>query len=130
MNKNSWIIPILIVAINALVIIVRWVSLPELLPAHFDLQGNAGDAMPRSMLVLYLLCSTAFGLISFVATLVKPKLKKTMVILASGVTLIVLLSTLVTLTSGTMPALMLAEPVVLLITLVSAVISLIMTRKK
>ncbi len=82
------------------------------------------------MLILYLLCSTAFGLISFVATLVKPRLQKTMAILASGVTFIVLLSTLVTLTSGTMPALMLAEPVVLLITLVSAVISLIKTRKK
>lgn len=130
MKIRSWIIPILILAINAMVLAVRWVSLPEILPAHFDLQGNASGTMPRSMLILYLLCSTAFGLISFVATLVKPRLQKAMAILASGVSIIVLLSTLVTLTSGTMTALMLAEPVVLLITLVSAVISLIRTRKK
>ena len=50
MNKNSWLIPILIVALNALAIIVRWGSLPEFLPAHYDLQGNAGGTMPRSML--------------------------------------------------------------------------------
>jgi uncharacterized membrane protein len=37
MNKKSWFIPILIVALNALAIIVRWSSLPELLPAHYDL---------------------------------------------------------------------------------------------
>ena len=85
--------------------------------------------MPRGMLILYLLCSIAFGLISFVATLVKPRLQKTMAILATGVTFIVLLSTLVTLTSGTMPVLMIAEPVVLLITVVFAVISLIKSRK-
>lgn len=129
MNIRRWIIPILILAINALVIIVRWISLPELLPAHFDLQGNAGGTMPRGMLILYLLCSIAFVLISFVATLVKPRLQKTMAILATGVTFIVLLSTLVTLTSGTMPVLMIAEPVVLLITVVFAVISLIKSRK-
>ena len=48
MSKNSWLIPILIVALNALVIIVRWSSLPELLPAHYDLEGNAGGTMPVS----------------------------------------------------------------------------------
>lgn len=47
MNKNSWFIPILIVALNAFAIIDRWGSLPELLPAHYDLQGNAGGTMPR-----------------------------------------------------------------------------------
>ena len=55
MNKRGLFIPILIVAINALAIIMRWSSLPELLPAHYDLQGNAGGAMPRSMLFLYIL---------------------------------------------------------------------------
>lgn len=38
---------------NALAIIVRWNSLPELLPSHFDLQGNANGVMARSMLLLY-----------------------------------------------------------------------------
>ena len=41
MNQRAWLIPIIIVAINALAIAIRWNSLPELLPAHFDLQGNA-----------------------------------------------------------------------------------------
>jgi uncharacterized membrane protein len=49
-NQNNWFIPILIVALNALAIIVRWDSLPELLPAHYDLQGNAGGTMPIFML--------------------------------------------------------------------------------
>ena len=55
MNNRGWFISILIVAINALAILVRWSSLPELLPAHYDLQGNAGGTMPRSMLFLYIL---------------------------------------------------------------------------
>ena len=55
MNKRNWLIPILIVGLNALAILVQWNSLPEPLPAHFDLQGNASGTMPRSMLLLYLL---------------------------------------------------------------------------
>ena len=42
MNKRSNFIPILIVVLNALAILVQWSSLPEPLPAHYDLQGNAG----------------------------------------------------------------------------------------
>lgn len=42
MNKRYWFMPVLIVAINALAVIVKWNSLPEFLPAHFDLEGNAG----------------------------------------------------------------------------------------
>ena len=34
MKNNKWFIPILIVAVNALAVIVKWSSLPELLPAH------------------------------------------------------------------------------------------------
>ena len=55
MNKKRWFIPILIVAINALAILVKWSSLSEILPAHYDLQGNAGGTMPRSVLLLYIL---------------------------------------------------------------------------
>ena len=50
MKINKWFIPILIVAVNALAVIVKWSSLPELLPAHFDLQGNAGGTMDPMML--------------------------------------------------------------------------------
>ena len=65
MNKNSWLIPILIVALNAFAIIVRWGSLPELLPAHYDLQENAGGTMPRSMLLLYILMGATACLFAY-----------------------------------------------------------------
>ena len=65
MNKNSWFIPILIVALNAFAIIVRWGSLPELLPAHYDLQGNADGTMPRSMLLLYILMGASACLFAY-----------------------------------------------------------------
>lgn len=38
----------MIVVINTLTIIVRWNYLPDSLPAHFDLWGNANDTMPYS----------------------------------------------------------------------------------
>lgn len=59
MNKPGWLIPVLIVAVNALCIIVQWNGLPELLPAHFDLQGNASGSMSRSVLPMYPLASAA-----------------------------------------------------------------------
>ena len=82
MNKNSWLIPILIVALNALAIIVRWGSLPELLPAHYDLQGNAGGTMPRSMLLLYILMGAAVCLFAYMIGRMKEKLQTGLVILA------------------------------------------------
>ena len=66
MNKRGWFIPILIVVLNALAIIVRWSSLSELLPAHYDLQGNAGGTMPRSMLLVYILMGVVVCLIAYV----------------------------------------------------------------
>lgn len=57
MNKRGWFIPILIVSVNALAIVLQWAFLPESLPAHFDLDGNASGEMSRSALLLYpLLC--------------------------------------------------------------------------
>ena len=122
MNRRGWFIPMLIVAINALAIMVRWSSLPELLPAHYDLQGNAGGTMPRNMMLVYLLMGAAVCLIAYVIGRMKQKLQASLVILASGICLVLLLSTMVTLTSGTMPIFMLAEPVVLLAALVGFVI--------
>ena len=130
MNKKSWFIPILIVAINALAIIMRWSSLPELLPAHFDLQGNAGGSMSRSVLFLYPLIGAAICLIAYVIALKKHKLQTGLVVLASGICLILLSSTMVTLTHGTMPIFMLAEPVILLAAIVGFVICVVKSRKK
>ena len=90
MNKRSWIFPIVIVLMKALAVVVRWNSLQDTLPAHFDLQGNAVGSMSRNVL---------------------------------------LLSTFVTLTSGTMPVFMLAEPVVLLATVVACIVYIVKYRK-
>ena len=130
MNKRGWYIPILIVAINALAIIVRWSSLPELLPAHYDLQGNAGGTMPRSMLLLYLLIGVAICVIASVIARKKPKLQTGLVILTSGICLVLFASTMVTLTAGTMPVFMLSEPVILLVAVAGAVASVMKSRKK
>ena len=130
MNKKRWFIPILIVAINALAILVRWSSLSELLPAHYDLQGNAGGTMPRSMLFLYILIGVVVCLIAYVIARIKHKLQSGLVILASGICLVLLLSTMVTLTSGTMPIFMLAEPVVLLASVIGFVVCVVKSRKR
>ena len=130
MNNRGWFIPILIVAINALAILVRWSSLPELLPAHYDLQGNAGGTMPRSMLFLYILIGVAVCLIAYGLGRMKHKFQKGWVILTSGICLVLLSSTMVTLTSGTMPVFMLAEPVILLAAVVGFVVSVVKTCKR
>ena len=130
MKKRSWFIPILILAINALAIIVRWGSLPEILPAHYDLQGNAGGTMPRSVLLLYPLIGAAVCLVAYLIALKKHKLQTGLVILVSGICLVLLSSALVTLTSGTMPIFMLAEPVILLAAVVGFVVCVVKSRKE
>ena len=114
MSKRGWYIPILIVAANALAIIIRWSSLQEILPAHYDLEGNAGGTMPRTMLLLYPLISAASCLAAYMIARRKGNLQNGLIILSSGISLVVFSSSMVTLTSGTMPIFMLAEPVILL----------------
>ena len=130
MNKRSWFIPILIVVLNALAIMVRWSSLSELLPAHYDLQGNAGGTMPRSVLLLYPLIGAAVCLVAYVIGRMKQKLQSGLLVLASGISLVLLSSTMVTLTDGTMPVFMLEEPVILLAAVVSFVFCVVKSRKK
>ena len=130
MNKNSWLIPILIVALNALAIIVRWGSLPELLPAHYDLQGNAGGTMPRSMLLLYILMGAAVCLFAYMIGRIKEELQAGLVMLTSGICLVLFSSTMVTLTSGTMPIFMLAEPVILSAAVSGFVVCIVKSCKK
>ena len=130
MNKRGWLIPILIVVVNALAIMVRWSSLSELLPAHFDLQGNAGGTMSRSMLLLYPLIGAVICMFGFLIGRKWPKLQTGLVILVSGIGLILLSSSLVTLTFGTMPIFMLAEPVILLVAVVGFVVCVMKSREK
>ena len=69
MSKRAWIIPLVIVAVNALAILIRWSSLPETLLAHFDLQGHAGGSMPVFMLAEPVILVAA--IVVFVICLVK-----------------------------------------------------------
>ena len=129
MNKKGWLIPLLIVVANASAIILQWNELPKKLPAHFDLQGNASGSISRNILILYFLASIAVCKIAYLISLKMRKFQTGLIILASGISLILLLSTLVSLTSGTMPVFMLAEPVVLLATIVAFVVCIVKSRK-
>ena len=129
MNKSGWLITILIVAVNVTAIIARWRTLPEILPAHFDLPGNASGSMARTMLLLYPLASAVVCLIAYLIAWKKPKLQTGLIILSSGISLVFLSSALVTLTSGSMPLFMLAEPVILLVSVIAFIISVIRSRK-
>ena len=129
MNKSGWLITILIVVINVTAIIAQWHVLPEILPAHFDLQGNASGSMARTMLLLYPLASAVVCLIAYLIAWKRPKLQTGLIILSSGISLVFLSSALVTLTSGSMPFFMLAEPVILLVSVVAFIISVIKSRK-
>ncbi len=125
MRIRYWLPPIIIIVINVLLISVRWNSLPELLPAHFDLQGNASGTMSRNMLLLYPLAETVLCLFAYVVARIKQKLQFGLIILTSGVSLVLLSSTLVSLTSGTMPVFMLVEPVILLVAIFGFIVSVV-----
>ena len=129
MNRRIWYIPMLIVALNLLVVVVRWSSLPDPLPAHFDLQGDASGTMSRSMLLIYLLIGAVVCLIAYLLGRKMPKLQAGFVILASGICLVLFASTMVTLTFGTMPVFMLAEPIILLVAVVGSIVCFVKSRK-
>ena len=140
MNRRAWLLPILIVAVNALTLLILWHSLPEKLPAHFDLQGNAGGSMPRTTLLFYPLAGAVICGIAYAAARLAEKrsankaqaqwVRAGLIILATGIGLVILSSTMVTLTTGTMPVFMLAEPVILAIALTAFVICLVRARKQ
>ena len=129
MKINKWFIPILIVAVNALAVIVKWSSLPELLPAHFDLQGKASGTMARSMLPLYPAAGAAVFLLFWLIARKAKRLDTGLVVLTSVISLILLCSTMVTLTLGQMPVFMLAEPVILVAAVVGFILCLRKDRK-
>ena len=129
MNKRSWFIPVMIVAIHALAIISQWNSLENILPAHFDLQGNASGTMPRSVLIWYPVIGAVICLIARLIAKLKSRLQTGLIILSSGICLVLLFSTMVTLTSGTMPVFMLAEPVILLAAVVAFIVCAVKAMK-
>ena len=130
-SKRGWIIPLIIVAVNVAAVLIRWSSLPEILPAHFDLQGNASGSMPRSTLIIYPVISLAVCAIAYASSrLFLKRMNKGLIILTSGITLVILSSTLVTLTYGTTPVFMLAEPVILIAALVWFIVCWVKARKQ
>ena len=126
-KKFGWLVPAIIVAVNAIAVLVSWGALSETLPAHFDLQGNASGSMPRTMLLVYLAVSAVICLVIYaLSRLSKKKLVKCgLAILASGIALVILSSTMVTLTTGKAPVFMLAEPVILVLALIGLIICLV-----
>ena len=85
--------------------------------------------MPRSMLFMYIQMGAVICLIAYIIGRMKQKLQKGLVILASGICLVLLASTMVTLTSGSMPIFMIAEPVILLATVIGFVFCAVKFRK-
>ena len=85
--------------------------------------------MPRKMLLLYLLMSAAVFLMSCLIGRMKQNIQTSMFILASGICLVLLSSTMVTLTFGTMPFFILAEPVILLAAVIGFVVCVVKFRK-
>lgn len=130
MNKRGWLIPIAIVAVNALAIICCWKSLPDPLPAHYDLQGNPDGVMQRGVLSIYPLIGALICLAAYMIARIKSSLQSALIILTSGVCLVILSSSLVSLTFGKIPLFMLAEPVILLIAVAASVISILKSRKQ
>ena len=129
MNKRGFIIPITVVAINAVAIIMRGGALSEVIPAHFDLQGNAAGTMPRNTLLLYPLIGAAVCFAAYVIARMKPVLKNGLAVLASGICLILLSSTMVSLTYGQFPVFMLAEPVILILAIAGFIFSIVKSYK-
>lgn len=99
------------------------------MPAHFDLEGNAGGTMSRSVLLMYPLIGAVICLAAYVIARIKPKLQTGLVVLASGICLVLLSSTMVSLTYGEMPLFMLAEPVIMLAAVVAFAVCVVKSRK-
>lgn len=139
-HKYSWIVPALIIAANVVAIMVRWNSLPETLLAHFDPEGYASGTMPRSTLILYpiisaVICVIIYALGHWIFKRSKNNVNANrlrvlgLTFLASGVALTILSSSMVTLTQGTNPIFMFAEPVIMFFAIVAFVICMIKARK-
>ena len=138
--KQSWIIPAIIIIVNVCAIWIRWSSLPETLPAHFDPQGNASGSMARTTLIYYpvislMVCLVAYGIAAMARILfLKPDNSGLRLlglhILNTSIVLTIFSSTMVTLTFGTKPLFMFAEPVIMAIGITAFIICLVKARKK
>ena len=137
--KNGWILPAIIIIVNVCAIWISWKSLPDTLPAHFDPQGNASGSMARTTLIFYpvislMVCLVAYGVAAMARILfLKPDNSGLRLLglhcLTSAIALTILSSTMVTLTFGTKPLFMFAEPVIIIAGITAFIICLIKARK-
>lgn len=129
-----------VLAVMVIAIAVCYGTLPAELPSHFDLEGHASSTMPRPSLwlmpvVAIVVCHLLPALVLLVARVFHLSARRKDVLLGCSLTLslavalVVLCSVGVTLTKGTVPALMLAEPVILLAAIAAIVIQLVKKRK-
>lgn len=142
MNKyrNGWMIPVIIIIVNICAIWIKWNSLAEVLPAHFDPQGNASGTMARTTLIFFPVISgmitlAAYGINALANNLfrLRPDNRGLRLLglhaLTSAIALTILSSTMVTLTLGAQPLFMFAEPVILLAGLITFIVCLIKAKK-
>ena len=139
-RKYGWMVPVIIIVVNVCAIWIRWSGLPDVLPAHFDPAGNASGSMDRNTLIFYpvislLLCLVTYGIYTLAANMFKLRADEKglrisgLHVLASSLALTVLSSTMVTLTFGTQPIFMFAEPVLLVAGITTLIICLIKVGK-
>jgi len=135
-RKYGWMVPAIIIIVNVCAIWIRWSALADVLPAHFDPDGNASGSMAKTTLIFYpvislMLCLVTYGIYTLANNMFKlrPDEKGLRMcglhVMASCLTLTVLSSTLVTLTMGTCPLFMFAEPVLLVAGIVTLIVCLI-----
>lgn len=139
-RKYGWMVPVIIIIVNACAICVRWSALPDVLPAHFDPAGNASGSMDRTTLIYYpiislMLCLVTYGIYTLANNMfkLKPDEKGLRIfglhVFTSCITLTILSSTLVTLTFGKCPIFMFAEPVIMLAGIITLIVCLIKANK-
>lgn len=135
-RKYGWMVPVIIIIVNVCAIWIRWSALPHVLPAHFDPAGNASGSMDRTTLIFYpiislMLCLVTYGIYTLANNMFKLKPDEKglrlcgLHVFASCLALTVLSSTLVTLTMGTNPLFMFAEPILILAGIITLIICLI-----
>ena len=133
-------VPVIIIIVNVCAIWIRWSALPDVLPAHFDPAGNASVSMNRNTLIFYhvislMLCLVTYGIYALANNLFKLKPDEKglrlcgLHVFASCLTLTILSSTMVTLTLGTCPLFMFAEPVLILAGIITLIVCLVKARK-
>ena len=138
--KYGWMIPAIIIIVNACAICIRWSALPDVLPAHFDPAGNASGSMARTTLIFYpiismLLCLVTYGIYALANKMFKLKPDEKglrlcgLHVFSLCLALTILSSTLVTLTFGKCPIFMFAEPVIMLAGIITLIVCLLKANK-